>query len=43
MIPLPVSIHTGQIIMLTKFFEQVDLEFYNFSGSTPVLTWNSER
>ena len=37
------SMHTGQIIMLTKFFTEIDLEFYDFSGSTPVLTWKRER
>src|SRR5216117_1442818 len=33
------SMHTGQIIMLTKLFTEIDLEFYDFSGPTPVLTW----
>jgi uncharacterized damage-inducible protein DinB len=33
------SMHTGQIIMLAKMFAEVDLEFYDFKGSTPVPTW----
>ena len=41
MIPLPVSMHTGQIIMLTKFFTEIDFEFYDFSGPTPVLSGNA--
>jgi hypothetical protein len=38
-IPLPVSMHTGQIIMMAKMFAEVDLGFYDFAGTTPVLTW----
>jgi uncharacterized damage-inducible protein DinB len=33
------SMHTGQIILLAKMFSEIDLEFYDFSGSTPVLAW----
>ncbi|HET9712809.1 MAG TPA: hypothetical protein VFP64_13025 [Pyrinomonadaceae bacterium] len=29
---LPVSMHTGQIIMLTKMFTAADLNFYDFSA-----------
>ena len=36
------TMHTGQIIMLAKMFAEVDLEFYDFSGTTPVLTWKKE-
>jgi uncharacterized damage-inducible protein DinB len=36
------SMHTGQIIMLTKFFTEIDLEFYDFFGPTPVLTWKRD-
>jgi len=32
-IPLPVSTQTGQIILLAKFFAEVDLDFYDFTGS----------
>ena len=35
------SMHTGQIIMLTKMFTEVDLEFYDFNGGAPTLTWKS--
>jgi hypothetical protein len=31
--------HTGQIILLAKTCTEVDLEFYDFSGSTPVPKW----
>jgi uncharacterized damage-inducible protein DinB len=34
------SMHTGQIIMMAKFFAEVDLDFYDFSGSAPVPKWN---
>lgn len=33
------SMHTGQIIMLTKMLAQKDLRFYDFSTGTPVHTW----
>lgn len=33
------SMHTGQIIMLAKMFAEVDLAFYDFSGTAPVFTW----
>src|SRR2546421_11692906 len=36
------SMHTGQIILLTKMFTESDLAFYDFSDVTPRLTWNSE-
>jgi hypothetical protein len=39
-IPLPVSMHTGQIIMLTKMLANVDLNFYEFSSGKPRHTWN---
>ena len=37
------SMHTGQIILLAKMFAEVDLEFYDFSDSTPRLTVNDRR
>jgi len=33
------SMHTGQIILLTKMLSQRDLGFYDFSTGTPVRTW----
>ena len=37
------SMHTGQIILMSKMFAEVDLEFYDFSGSEPVLAWQREE
>ena len=39
--PLPVSMHTGQI-MLTKMMTSEDLRFYEFDAGTPVHRWQSE-
>ena len=36
------SMHTGQIILLAKMYAEIDLEFYDFSGSTPVPKWKRE-
>jgi uncharacterized damage-inducible protein DinB len=33
------SMHTGQIIMLTKMLTQRDLRFYDFSTGAPEHTW----
>jgi len=33
------SMHTGQIILLSKMFAEVDLGFYDFSDSIPVTKW----
>jgi uncharacterized damage-inducible protein DinB len=33
------SMHTGQIIMLTKTLEGTDLHFYDFSDGTPGHDW----
>ena len=33
------SMHTGQIIMLTKMLTASDLRFYDFEGSVPVERW----
>ena len=41
MIPLPISMHTGQIIMMAKMFAEVDLDFYDFTDTKPALTWKS--
>ena len=37
------SMHTGQIILMAKMFAEVDLEFYDLSGPTPVFNWQSTR
>jgi len=34
------SMHTGQIIMLTKMFTSADLRFYDFEAGTPVERWS---
>ena len=36
------SMHTGQIILLAKFFAEVHLEFYDFTGPAPVSTWKDK-
>ncbi|HKP45326.1 MAG TPA: DinB family protein [Pyrinomonadaceae bacterium] len=33
------SMHTGQIILLTKMLAQIDLRFYDFKNGKPVHTW----
>lgn len=33
------SMHTGQIILLTKMLAQTDLGFYDFTSGAPVHTW----
>ncbi|HSE21644.1 MAG TPA: DinB family protein [Pyrinomonadaceae bacterium] len=33
------SMHTGQIIMLTKMLTQTNLSFYDFSTGVPVHSW----
>ena len=33
------SMHTGQIIMLTKMLAGVDLNFYDFASGKPAHTW----
>lgn len=35
------SMHTGQIIMLTKMLAETDLVFYDFSTGKPVHTWHN--
>lgn len=34
------SMHTGQIILLTKMLADIDLVFYDFSAGKPVHTWH---
>jgi uncharacterized damage-inducible protein DinB len=36
------SMHTGQIILLTKLLTGQDLAFYDFSGGTPRPKWQKE-
>ena len=33
------SMHTGQIILLTKMLAELDMNFYDFSSGKPVHTW----
>jgi uncharacterized damage-inducible protein DinB len=37
------SMHTGQIILLTKMLSQRDLGFYDFSTGAPVRAWLKQR
>jgi uncharacterized damage-inducible protein DinB len=37
------SMHTGQIILLTKMLANVDLDFYDFSSGKPVHSWHQSR
>jgi len=37
------SMHTGQIILLTKMLAEVDLSFYDFSTGKPVHTWHQPK
>jgi hypothetical protein len=40
-VPLPISMHTGQIILLTKMMAQRDLKFYDFSTGAPRNRWDA--
>jgi uncharacterized damage-inducible protein DinB len=35
------SMHTGQIIMLTKMMTEDELDFYDFSSGAPVQAWKA--
>jgi hypothetical protein len=37
------SMHTGQIIVLTKIMAKIDLDFYDFSSGKPVHTWHDAK
>ena len=37
------SMHTGQIILLTKLLNAEDLRFYDLSGGEPVEDWHEPR
>ena len=39
MIPLPITMHTGQIILITTMLAEADLAFYEFAGATPIPKW----
>lgn len=36
------SMHTGQIILITKMLTSVDLRFYDFSGGAPAANWQDK-
>lgn len=36
------SMHTGQIILLTKMLTKKDLGFYDFSSGAPLATWHGK-
>jgi hypothetical protein len=38
-----ISMHTGQIILLTKMLANVDMVFYDFSTGKPVYTWHDSQ
>jgi hypothetical protein len=40
-VPLPISMHTGQIILLTKLMTAADLHFFDFEEDKPVLRFSS--
>ncbi|HYV12063.1 MAG TPA: hypothetical protein VE980_14275 [Pyrinomonadaceae bacterium] len=40
-VSLPISMHTGQIIMLTKMMTSDDLRFCEFDAGVPVVRWRS--
>lgn len=42
MIPLPISMHVGQIILMTKMIANADLGFYEFTDAKPTLKWKTE-
>jgi hypothetical protein len=42
-VTLPISMHTGQIIMLTKMLTGSDMRFYDFSGENPRYGWQSPQ
>jgi hypothetical protein len=40
-VTLPVSMHNGQILLLTKLLTATDLRLYDFEEGVPVERWNS--
>jgi len=41
-VPLPITMHTGQILLLTKLLTATDLPFYDFEAGAPVERWRSD-
>ena len=39
--PLPISMHAGQIFLLTKLLTATDLHFYDFESGAPVERWQA--
>jgi hypothetical protein len=37
----PISMHAGQIFLLTKLLTATDLHFYDFEAGAPVESWRS--
>ena len=37
------SMHTGQVILITKMLTQSDLRFYDFTTGAPLPAWHEER
>lgn len=37
------SMHTGQIILVTKMLSKADLAFYEFIDAQPVMKWKTDR
>ena len=42
MIPLPFSMRTGQILMMTKMLTNADLALYEFKDSQAVPNWKTQ-
>ena len=40
-VTLPISMHAGQIFLLTKLLTATDLRFYDFEADAPVERWRS--
>ena len=40
-VPPPISMHAGQIFLLTKLLTASDLRFYDFEAGAPVVRWHS--
>jgi hypothetical protein len=38
---LPITMHSGQIIMVTKMLNSSDLRFYDFEDGAPIERWQS--
>lgn len=41
-VPLPISMHTGQIILLTKLLTGTGLDFYDLEGDVATRRWRSQ-